>query len=351
MVFDFFSDTQTMPTNNMLEAMYNAKLGDDVSHADPTVNKLEKLAAEKVGKEAALFVPSGTMGNLLALMTHTRPGEEVILEAESHIYYYEVGGFSRIAGLAPRLVPGENGVLSPDGVKKALRESDLHYPDTSLLCIENSHNRGGGTVTSLERTEKLCDLAHEQGLKVHIDGARIFNAVLYLGVDPDKLVARADSVMFCLSKGLSAPVGSILAGTGEFVAKARKNRKLVGGGMRQAGVLAAAGIIALEEMADRLQEDHDNARLLARGISSVNEININLKTVQTNIVQFDITPLGISSQKFAEKLIKNGVRVSTRPPAGIRMVTNRHISEKEVEKAVKTIKQVVEEIEESEVSS
>jgi len=334
------SDTQTMPTEEMLDAMGSASLGDDVFGEDPTVNKLEKISAQKFGKEAAMFVASGTMGNLCALMSHARPGEEVILEADAHIYYYEVGGFARIAGLSPRLVPGVNGIMSIDGIKKALRSKDIHYPPTGLLCIENSHNRGGGSVYTVQQVNEICQLAHQLKLKVHVDGARIFNASVALNTDVKELVKEADSIMFCLSKGLSAPIGSVLVGDASFISKARKTRKMLGGGMRQAGVIAAAGIVALEKMIDRLKEDHQNAKYIGEEINKAEGLNVNLDSVQTNMVYCNIEKLKISPAGFVEELNREGVQVLPVEPNKIRIVTNRHISKEDAIETVRVIKKV-----------
>lgn len=336
------SDTLTLPTEEMRDAMRNAEVGDDVWGEDPTVIRLEALAAEKVGKEAALFLPSGTMGNLVAVMTHCSRGDEIILEADSHIYYYEVGGLSALAGAVPRLVRGQSGVLDPDDVRAAIREQNIHYAPPTCLSVENTHNRGGGTVTDLPTLAALRDVAKERGLSIHMDGARIFNAAVALGVDASEIAQYVDSVMFCLSKGLSAPVGSMLAGDADFIARARKNRKMVGGGMRQAGVLAATGIVALETMIDRLADDHGNARALAEALADVAGIEVDLSTVETNMVVFDIGRLGIDSDQFAAELSAEGVRVSTRPPHGMRAVTNRHFRREDVERTVDAIKAVCE---------
>lgn len=340
MVINLRSDTQTLPTEEMLEKIRYTPLGDDVFGEDPTVNKLEELSAEKLGKEAALFVTSGTMGNLCALMSHTRPGDEVILEAGSHIYYNEVGGFATLAGLSPRLIEGENGIMTVDMIKNEIRPENIHYPLATLLCIENTHNRGGGTVYTVSLMNEIAQFAHENGFKVHIDGARIFNAAVALGVEAKELVKNADSVMFCLSKGLSAPVGSMLVGNKLFVERARKVRKMLGGGMRQAGVIAAAGIVALEKMVSRLAEDHANARYIAEELVNVKGLGIDLNTVQTNMVYCDISKLKISVTQLAELLMKKGVLVSTVQPHKVRLVTNRHISRNDAEKAVEVIKEV-----------
>ena len=335
------SDTQTLPTAEMLDAMRNAPLGDDVFGEDPTVNRLEQLSAEILGKEEALFVASGTMGNLCALMSHTRPGDEVILEGDSHTYYYEVGGFSALAGLSPRMIPGLNGIINVDQIKQSLRPKDLHFPPTTLLCLENSHNRGGGTVYPVQLIDEICQFAHEGGLKVHIDGARIFNAAVSLKVDVKELVKNADSVMFCLSKGLSAPVGSMLAGSSNFIKRARKNRKMLGGGMRQAGVLAAAGIIAIEKMVERLADDHTNARFLAEELNKLDGLKIDLETVQTNMIYCDISQLKVQVTTFLEILKDKGILVSPVPPSRIRLVTNRHISREDINKTIEAFKQVI----------
>lgn len=325
----------------MREAMKSAKLGDDVYGEDPTVNQLEELAAKKVGKEAALFVPSGTMGNLIAVLTHCQRGEEVILEAESHMYYYEVGGMSAVAGVIPRLITGDRGILNQKDVKEALREENIHYPKTALICLENTHNRAGGTIISPKITEEICQLAHQYNIFVHLDGARIFNAAVALNIKPDILVEDVDSVMFCLSKGLSAPIGSILAGSKEFIQKARKNRKLLGGGMRQAGILAAAGIIALEKMIERLEEDHRNARTLGEALAKIEEIRIDLETVQTNMVYFDLKESGIDTYQFLPKLAKYNILGSPRPPTKVRLVTHYGISEEDIYTTIKAIKEIV----------
>ena len=342
MAINLRSDTQTLPTEEMLEEARYTLLGDDVFGEDPTVNKLEEMSAERLGKEAALFVASGTMGNLCALMSHTRPGDEVILEAESHTYYYEVGGFSALAGLSPRLVQGEHGIMTVDMIRKAIRPDNIHFPPATLLCIENTHNRGGGTVYSVSLMDEIAQFAHENGFKVHIDGARIFNAAVALGVEVKELVKNADSVMFCLSKGLSAPVGSMLVGSKSFIERARKVRKMLGGGMRQAGVIAAAGIVALERMVSRLAEDHANARYIAEELVGVKGLGIDLNTVQTNMVYCDISQLKVTATQLTEMLKSKGVLVSAVPSNKVRLVTNRHISRDDAVKAVEVIKEVVE---------
>ncbi|MHC2994319.1 MAG: low-specificity L-threonine aldolase [Candidatus Atribacteria bacterium] len=340
---DLRSDTVTLPTNEMREAMKNAEVGDDVYQEDPTVNQLEKLAAKKVGKEAALFVPSGTMGNLIAVLTHCQSGEEVILEAESHMYYYELGGMSAVAGVVPRLIVGDKGILNPQEIKRTLREENIHYPKTTLICLENTHNRAGGTIVSPKITEEICQLAHQRNILIHLDGARIFNAAIALNIEPDILAKDVDSVMFCLSKGLSAPVGSILAGSKEFIQKARKNRKLLGGGMRQAGILAAAGIIALEKMIERLEGDHKNAQILGEGLAKIEGITVDLETVQTNMVYLDLQESDMGTYDFLQKLAQYNILGSPRPPTKVRLVTHYGINREDIYTTIKAIKEIVSE--------
>ncbi|NLJ25630.1 MAG: low-specificity L-threonine aldolase [Firmicutes bacterium] len=337
---DLRSDTFTQPTGKMREAMANAPVGDDVFEEDPTVNRLEELAASMVGKEAALFVVSGTMGNLVATLTHTRPGDEVILGANSHIYGYEVGGMARIGGLMPRVVDDSEGVIRPEQVLRALRGDNIHYAPTSLVCMENSHNMSGGRVTDVKETRALAEAVHEKGLKLHMDGARVFNAAAALGVEVTELTKPVDSVMFCLSKGLSAPVGSILAGDREFVARARKFRKILGGGMRQAGVIAAAGIIALEDMVDRLREDHARAKRLAKELAGIPGVSVIESNYQTNILLIDIEGTSLGASQFVEKLYELGVRVLTRSDTALRAVIHRHIDDEDIDKAIAAFRKV-----------
>jgi threonine aldolase len=339
-IVDLRSDTFTQPTGKMRDAMANAPVGDDVFEEDPTVNRLEGLAASMVGKEAALFVVSGTMGNLVATLTHTRPGDEVILGANSHIYGYEVGGMARIGGLMPRVVDDSEGVIRPEQVLKALRGDNIHYAPTSLVCMENSHNMSGGRVTDVKETRALAEAVHEKGLKLHMDGARVFNAAAALGVEVTELTKPVDSVMFCLSKGLSAPVGSILAGDREFVARARKFRKILGGGMRQAGVIAAAGIIALEDMVDRLREDHARAKRLAKELAGIPGVSVIESNYQTNILLIDIEGTSLGASQFVEKLYELGVRVLTRSDTALRAVIHRHIDDEDIDKAIAAFRKV-----------
>lgn len=344
MVINLRSDTQTLPTEEMLEAMRRAPLGDDVFGEDPTVNRLEEMAAKITGKESSLFVASGTMGNLCALMSHTRPGDEVVLEAESHTYYYEVGGFSALAGLSPRFVQGKHGIMTVDMIKKVIRPENIHFPSATLLCVENTHNRGGGTIYPPSLMDEIAQFVHNEGWKVHVDGARIFNAAVASGVKVKELVKNADSVMFCLSKGLSAPVGSVLAGDQNFIKRARKVRKMLGGGMRQAGVIAAAGIVALDTMVDRLAEDHANARYMAEELVKIDGLKVDLNTVQTNMIYVDISALNITADQLELLLKKQGLLVSPVSPYQVRLVTNRHITSNEAHQAVAIIKEIVERV-------
>lgn len=323
--------------------MNNAEVGDDVFQEDPTVNQLEELAAKKVGKEAALFVPSGTMGNLIAVLTHCQRGDEVILEIDSHIYFYEVGGMSAVAGVIPRLIIGDKGIPDPQDVKRALREDNFHFPKTTLICLENTHNRAGGTIIPPKLTEEICQLAHQRNIAVHLDGARMFNAAIALNIEPTLLTKNVDSVMFCLSKGLSAPVGSILAGSKEFIQRARKNRKMLGGGMRQAGILAAAGIIALEQMMERLKEDHKNARILGEGLANINGIKVDLETIQTNMVYFNLQESRMDTYQFLPKLAKYNILGSPRPPTKVRLVTHYGISEEDIHTTIEVIREILSE--------
>jgi len=338
---DLRSDTVTLPTNEMLEAIKAAELGDDVFREDSTVNKLEIMAAKKMGKEEALLVASGTQANLVSLLGNTKRGNLVILEAESHIYWYEVGGLSAIASLLPWPVRGDLGVLDPKDIEAAMRPKNIHFPETALICIENTHNRYGGTITTPDQIKAVSKVAKAFGLKLYMDGARIFNAAVALKVDVKDFTKHVDNLMFCLSKGLSCPIGSIVVGTDEFIEKARKNRKILGGGMRQAGIIAAPGIVALEKMIDRLEEDHKNARALAEGLAQINGISIELENVQTNIVHFDVSELPVTSDQFASKLRENGVLALPRDKKRLRMVTHRGIEKENVDKTLNIVDSIV----------
>lgn len=338
---DLRSDTVTVPTIEMRAAMVQAPVGDDVYGEDPTVNKLEELAAAKTGKEAALFLPSGTMANQVAVLTHCQRGEEVIMEAQAHVFYYEVAGLAVLAGVQTRPVPGEDGKLSPKQIEEAIRPIDIHVPRTSLLCLENTHNRAGGIVTTPEEMLEIRKVADKYQVPIHLDGARIFNAAIALKKNVNELVKDVDSVMFCLSKGLAAPVGSILVGKKDFIQQARKMRKLLGGGMRQAGILAAAGIISLENMVDRLAMDHENAKFLAKELNGVGGIKINLSKVQTNIVLLDLSDTVMDAPTLLSKLAEKNVRASQFGPYTVRLVTHKDISLEDIEGTIQRIKSIM----------
>jgi threonine aldolase len=338
-IVELRSDTFTMPTDSMRRAMAAAEVGDDVWDEDPTIHRLQERAAEMVGKEASLFVPSGTMGNLCAVLSHTQHGEEVLLEIDSHIFHSEVAGAAAIGGLQLRPLESRDGRLKPEQVRAAIREPDIHEPRTGLLCLENTHNRKGGTCLSPSQTNALADVAHEAGFPVHLDGARVFNAAVALQVDARELTGPVDSVMFCLSKGLSAPVGSMLAGSREFVGRARRMRKMLGGGMRQAGVLAAAGLIALNDMVGRLAEDHANARKLAEGLQGLPRVDVDLTRVETNMVFGDCRP-PLTAQEFLEHCREAGVLIDLASAQRWRMVTHRGVTSEDVDYTIDAVRQM-----------
>jgi threonine aldolase len=339
-IIDLRSDTVTVPTDEMRRAMYEAEVGDDVYGEDPTINLLEERSAALLGKEAGLFTPSGTMSNLIAVLTHTRAGDEIILGSEAHILWYEVGGASALGGANLRTVLNEaDGTMDLARVEAAIRAEDLHFPSTTLLCLENTHNRCGGTVLTAEYTAAASDLGRHHGLAVHLDGARIFNAAVALGVSAAELASPADSVCYCLSKSLSAPVGSVLCGSVEFVDRARKRRKMLGGGMRQAGVIAAAGLVALDTMIDRLVQDHENARRLANGLSQIPGITCSPGQTQTNIVMFGI-PSHVPARPFVDRLGEKGVKVNYPSRPRIRAVTHRMIETEDVDRALSIVEDI-----------
>ena len=339
-VIDLRSDTVTHPTPEMRKAMFEAKVGDDVYREDPTVNRLEMMAAGMIGKEAALFTTSGTQSNLIAVLTHTKHGDEIIVGDEAHIFWYEVGGAAVLGGVIMHTVPTDNcGRLNLDDIDRAIRSNDIHYPETTLLCLENTHNRCGGAVLTTDYTDEVCNLAHRRGLRVHLDGARIFNAAIALGIPACALSQNSDSVALCLSKGLSAPVGSLLCGSKDFVERARKFRKMLGGGMRQAGVIAAAGIVALETMVDRLAEDHANARRLAQGLAGIEGITLAQDDIPTNIVMFHLSP-ELSVVEFVEGLDRAGIKIGLRDGRPFRAVTHRMVSSSDIDEALTRIEAV-----------
>lgn len=340
-IIDLRSDTVTKPTPAMREAMYRAEVGDDVYGEDPTVNKLEKLAAERLGKEAALFVASGTMGNLVALLTHCQRGDEVILGDRSHTFLYEQGGMAALGGITPYPIPNQpDGALEPRDIDSAIRPQNEHFPVTRLVCVENTHNMCNGTALSLRYMARVAELARARGLGIHLDGARVFNAAVALGVSVEEIVEHVDSVMFCLSKGLCAPVGSLVCGNSDFVARARRARKVLGGGMRQAGIIAAAGIVALEEMTDRLGEDHARAKRLAEGIADIP--GIATAPVMTNIVYFQVTDAAPKlPETVGSELASRGVLVNSRGGGRFRAVTHYWITDEDIEKAIQVMQAVV----------
>ncbi len=330
---DLRSDTVTWPTDEMRRAMAEAEVGDDVFGDDPTVNRLEQVAAERLGKEAGLFVASGTMGNLVAMLAHCGRGDEVILGDQAHTFVYEAGGISALGGIHPHPVPVlPDGTLPLDAIRAAIRPlGNTHFPPTRLIALENTQGTVGGIPLSKAYTDSVGALAREHGLSLHIDGARIFNAATALGVDVAALVEAADSVTFCLSKGLCAPVGSVLVGSREFIERARRMRKIVGGGMRQAGVLAAAGLVALEHMTDRLHEDHENARLLAEGLAEMPQIEINLESVQTNMVFFGLKDdVPLSAPQLSERLKAHNILLLPLNARRFRAVTHYWIRPEDV---------------------
>ena len=336
---DLRSDTVTMPTEEMRKAMADAVVGDDVYGDDPTINKLEKLAAEMAGKEAAMFVPSGTMGNQIGVMTHTLRGDEVILGENSHIAVHEVGATAVLSGVQLRTIKSPDDILHPDAVKNAIRSDDIHEPRTGLICMENA--LANGTVVPLDIMREVYNIAKENHIPVHLDGARLFNAATYLKVKASDITQYTDSVMFCLSKGLCAPVGSILAGSKPFIDKARKNRKLLGGGMRQAGILAAAGIIALEKMTKRLGEDHENAKYLAKRLLDIPGVELDMEKVQIDMVFFKLDSSYIEPNILVKKLFEKGIKISG-PELGLyRFVTNNDVSKKDIEYLIDCMKEII----------
>lgn len=343
-IVDLRSDTVTRPTPAMRQAMAEARVGDDVFGEDPTINRLEEMAAERLSKDAGLFVASGTMANLVCLLTHCDRGDEILLGDRSHTFVYEQGGSAGLGGIHPRTVPNQpDGTLDLAQLEAAIRPDNIHFPRTRLIILENTHNRCNGRPLTPSYMRGVGDIARRHDLRVHVDGARIFNAAIALGVDASDLVAEADSVAFCLSKGLAAPVGSIVCGTRDFIREARRARKVLGGGMRQAGILAAAGIVALTEMIDRLAEDHSNARRLAERLVGTTGLSIDLESVQTNMVYIHITQASLSSAALAERLSKEGVLLLSTGPQQLRAVTNYHIGEDDVDHAAKVIQRALEE--------
>jgi len=339
---DLRSDTITRPTDAMRRAMAEAEVGDDVFGEDPTIRQLEEMAAKRLGKDAAMYVPSGTMGNMTSLLSHCGRGDEIILGDQSHIYIYEQGGASALGGIHPRPIRNEpDGTIDLDAVEAAIRPVDVHQPTTRLIVLENTHNRCNGSPLSPDYMRQVRKLADRHGLKVHVDGARIFNSAVAQRVDVRQLAADADSVTFCLSKGLAAPVGSVVCGTPDFIMRARRARKVLGGGMRQAGVLAAAGIVALNEMVDRLAEDHENARRLGEGLAKVPGLAVSLALVKTNILFIRIEGTKITAPELAERLKAEGVLVLALDPRRLRAVTQYHVNAEDIDYAVQVFGKVL----------
>jgi threonine aldolase len=341
-VVDLRSDTMTRPTPTMSRAMAEADVGDDVFGEDPTVNKLEEMAADRIGKEAALFVASGTMGNLVSLLAHCGRGEEIILGSLSHTFFFEQGGSAAVGGIHPRTIANQpDGTLLLPEIEAAIRADNVHFPQTRLIVLENTHNLCSGYPLDIDYMQAVGNIARRHDLKIHVDGARFFNAAVALGVQPDKLAAEADSVSFCLSKGLAAPVGSVVCGSLDFIARARRARKVVGGGMRQAGVLAAAGIVALTEMVDRLADDHANARKLAEGLAEMPGLSIDLSQIKSNIVFFELTRDDMTAEQLVIGLDDEGARMLPVGVGRIRAVTHYHITSDDIDYVLGVVKKVL----------
>jgi len=342
---DLRSDTVTLPTRSMLNAIASAHLGDDVFQEDPTINKLESLAAETMGKEAGLLVPSGTMANLTSVLSHCDRGSEVILGDQAHTFMYEAGGISAFGGIHSRQISNQpDGTLKLEDIEGAIRQDNVHFPPTRLICLENTHNRCSGMPLTVEYTKNVAELAGDHGISVHVDGARIFNAATALDVNVRELSEPVDSVSFCLSKGLSAPVGSLVCGSQDFIAQARRNRKALGGGMRQAGIIAASGIVALTTMVDRISDDHRNARTLAEGIAKINGLSIALDTVRTNIVYFSLELHDIPGEVLVSRMSELGIHFFELSPHTYRLVTHSDVDENDMEVTLEAFKTVMEDL-------
>ena len=334
-IVDLRSDTMTKPTDAMRQAMGEAQVGDDVFSEDPTINRLEEMAAERLGKEAALFVASGTMANLVSLLAHCGRGDEIILGSYAHTFMSEQGGSAALAGIHPRTLPNQpDGKLDLDDINVAIRGDNIHFPRTRLIILENTHNGCNGYPLDANYMQAVSQIARHHKLKIHVDGARIFNAAVALNVKPKDLVAVTDSVSFCLSKGLGAPVGSLICGAQDFINEARRARKIVGGGMRQAGVLAAAGIVALNEMIDRLADDHANARKLAEGLANMEGVDVDPNRIKTNIVYFEITRENLTAFELESRLNEKGIKILAFGPRRLRAVTHYHISSEDIDIAL-----------------
>jgi threonine aldolase len=345
-VVDLRSDTVTTPTPDMRRAMAEAEVGDDVWEEDPTVKRLETMAAERLGKEAGLLVTSGTQGNLVSVVAQTRPGVEVLLDADSHLYNNEVAGAAVIGNVQMRPIKTARGFLAPEQIRAAIRSENIHLPPTGLVAIENTHNRHGGSCCTPAEIAAVAEVAHAAGIPVHLDGARLFNAAVALRSPAREFARPVDSVTFCLSKGLGAPIGSIICGTREFITRARRLRKMLGGGMRQAGIIAAAGIVALERMVDRLAEDHANARALAQGLAGLPGIRVDPALVQTNIVIFAVDRAGgpdasaTATRELVEGCGSRKIKIHAIGPASIRCVTHKDVDAEDIARAVEAMREV-----------
>lgn len=341
-IVDLRSDTVTHPTANMRRAMAEAAVGDDVFGEDPTVNRLEEMAAERMGKEAAVLVASGTMGNLVSVLAQCGRGDEIILGDEAHIFFSEQGGTAALGAVHHRTIANQpDGTLRLSDIETAIRPDNIHYPRTRLIALENTHNRCSGNFLTPDYMRAVRDIANRHGLRIHVDGARIFNAAVAQGIPAKLLAEKADSITFCLSKGLAAPVGSLICGQRDFIAEARRIRKVLGGGMRQAGILAAAGIVALNEMVERLADDHANARKLADGLAAVAGISIAPELVRSNIVFFKIDRDGLTPQQLTAQLKSEGVLVGPKEPDQIRAVTHYQVSADDIAYALKVFRKVL----------
>jgi threonine aldolase len=338
---DLRSDTVTKPTPAMRKVMAEAEVGDDVFGEDPTVNILQEKVANLLGKEASLFVPSGTMANQLSIKSHTQPGDEVIIESSSHPYNFEGGAGAALSGIQFRCLEGVRGILDPSQIEEAIRPADHHFPLTRLVCLENTHNRGGGSVFPLEKMTEIYQLAKSKGLLVHLDGARLWNASVATGIKPNEYAQRADTVSVCLSKGLGAPIGSLVAGSTPFVDRVHRFRKMFGGGMRQVGIIAAAGIYALDHHLERLREDHQNAKRLAAGLKEIKGVSIDPKHVETNIVIFDAEGAGMTSFRLAEAMKKKGVLIHSISKTQIRLVTHLDVTAEDIEKTLRVFGEIL----------
>ena len=338
-MIDLRSDTVTQPTADMRQAIAQAPVGDDVLGDDPTVNELEAYVADLLGKEAAVYMPSGTMTNQVALRSHTQPGDEVLLEAEAHIYYYEGGGPAALSGVSCKLLAGEGGVFTAEAVTQSLRPHDPHFPPARLVCVENTHNRSGGRIFPLESIQDIAQVCQQKQLRLHMDGARFWNACVATGISEADYAAPFDTVSVCFSKGLGAPVGSALVGTAEQMATARRFRKMFGGGMRQAGMMAAGALYALQHQRDRLAEDHENAQLLAHGLQDIKGVAIDPEAVETNIVNFQLTER--SAEEVVKGLAQEGVAVLATGPQKIRAVTNLMVSRADIQRVLDAMTKVL----------